>query len=416
MIQQVGTDTAITIIQRGLAYWEPRLADRRDQPLAALNQQRSLFFTAISHGLRHKVSQHQAARLVLATFDLVERYHYWEEWLPLVETAVASCNQAHLDLKISLLNRLGYYHKLFYRLDTAAGCHNEALQLVERLAVDRPDLRGETHFYLGELSITRGEWPQAEAHSRQALSLFQQQPQAATWQAAALTSLGTIYQQQKKSLAKAEVYLLEAANIWQEAKRPVRAARVYGTLASVNITRQTYESAHTYLQQAFALIRKADLPVDEINFWVTLGLLHYEQAEWEEAERAFLQIVQPRLAQWATAYQMALTYNNLGNVLRQTGQYAEAQRYLYQAIAAWDAGGPALRQSADKGNSVGSLGEVHFDQQEWEKAAAAFETALDILQQQPPGNAWVESLIATFRAKLAQAAAKLTHTEHPTEH
>lgn len=376
-------------IHNGLRYWQKQAGDLDDAAIAALDRDRLNLHQFLEEGLRLGATQQPTAALMVKLGQFIETRGYWEEWLPLLERAIAACTAAP-----ALYARLLYWQG--YLLAEKRGRHKEAVAILQTArqvaqSVEDQRLLAETLFFLAEVQRQRHQYDDAGRYAREALALFRQQPAGGSWVAATLNCLGNIARDQGEWDAAVQ-YLTESVALWRQDPRTLRLARVLSDLAIAFINQGAIEKAHSCLAKAYQLVVDSLHELDRINILNQIGVTYYQQKAWAEAADAFYQSNTPYLQNSPDLYMRATLANNLGNVLYEQQRWAVAEAHLRQAIPLWRAQNDDLHL----GNSLGSLGKVLAAQAKKEGADEHFAEAINLLAQFPD-NQWAKKLLAEFR-------------------
>jgi tetratricopeptide (TPR) repeat protein len=383
----------IQAIHNGLDYWQRLAGELDDAAVAALDRDRFNLHQLLEEGLRLEATQQPTAELMAGLGHFIETRGYWEEWLPLLERAIATCADSSDPVAPALQARLLYSQGYF--LAEKRGRYEEAvaaLQTARQVAqtVDNRRLVAETLFFLGEIQRQMHRYNAASRYAREALALFRQQPASGSWAAATLNCLGNIAENQGE-YDTAVQYLTESVALWRQDHRTVRLARVLRDLAIAYTGTGNIEQAHTCLAEAYRLVINSPNELDKIRFLVEIGVVYYRQKAWTEAAEAFRQANTPYLQNSPDLIMRAKLANNLGNVLYKQHRQAGAEAYLRQAIPLWR----TQNDDLELGNSLGSLGKVLVAQAKKEEAAECFAEAITLLAQFPQ-NQWANKLLAEF--------------------
>jgi tetratricopeptide (TPR) repeat protein len=379
----------IQLIHNGLRYWHNLAGNLDDEAIAALDNGRFNLHRLLEEGLRLETTQLPTAELMVKLGHFIETRGYWEEWLPLLERAVAAGAGAPA-LHARLLNGQGYL------LAEKRGRFEEAvavLQAARQVAQTADDRRllAETLFYSGEVQRQRHRYGDAGRYAREALAIFRQQPASGSWAAATLNCLGNIARDQGE-WDTAVQYLTESVALWRQDHRTLRLARVIKDLAIAYTSRGDLEQAHACLAEAYQLVVESSYQLDKIRILTQIGVTYYRQEAWVEAAEAFRQANTPYLQNSPDLFMRAMLANNLGNVLYEQQQWIGAEAHIRQAIPLWRTQNDDLHL----GNSLGSLGKVLAAQAKKEEADECFAEAITLLAQFPQ-NQWANKLLAEFR-------------------
>lgn len=379
----------ITLIHNGLRGWQKIAGSLDDEAIAALEERRLNLHHFLEEGLRLEATQQPTAALMVKLGHFIETRGYWEEWLPLLEQAIAACAGDP-----ALQARLLYWQG--YLLAEKRGRHEEAVavlqtaqQLAQRVADQR--LLAETLFFLGEVHCQIHQYDAASRYAHEALTLFRQQSESSSWVAATLNSLGNIARDQGE-WDTAVQYLNESVALWRQDPRTVRLARVLFNLARAYTGQDALEQAHTCLAEAYQLVVDSSHEIDKSRVLNETGVIYYRQKAWAEAAAAFQRANTPYLQNSPDLFMRAALANNLGNVFYEQQRWAIAEAHLHQAISLWQ----AQNNDESLGNSLGSLGKVLVAQAKKEEADECFAEAITLLAQFPQ-NQWANKMLAEFR-------------------
>jgi tetratricopeptide (TPR) repeat protein len=376
-------------IHNGLNYWQRLAGNLDDEAIAALDNGRFNLHQLLEEGLRLEATQLPTAELMARLGHFIETRGYWEEWLPLLERAIAACAAAPA-LQARLLYWQGYF------LAEKQGRYEEAVAVLQAArqaaqTVDDRRLLAETLFYLGEIQRQMHRYDAASRYAHEALAIFRQQPASGSWVAATLNCLGNIAENQGE-YDTAVQYLTESVALWRQDPRTVRLARVLLDLGIAYTNQGAIEKAHACLAEAYQLVVESPHQLDKIRILTQIGVTYYRQEAWTEAADAFRQANTPYLNNSPDLFLQAQLANNLGNVLYEQQRWAGAEAYLRQAISLW------RTQNIDLeiGNSLGSLGKVLAAQVNNQEADECFTKAITLLAQFST-NQWANKLLAEFR-------------------
>ncbi|MFO7540098.1 MAG: hypothetical protein R6X32_18820, partial [Chloroflexota bacterium] len=155
-------------IHNGLGYWRQQAGDLGDAAVAALDRDRFNLHQLLEEGLRLEATQLPTAELMVRLGHFIETRGYWEEWLPLLERAIAVCAAAPT-LQARLLNSQGYF------LAEKRGRYEEGvavLQAARQTAQTADDQRllAESLFYLGEIQRLMHRYDAASRYAHEALA------------------------------------------------------------------------------------------------------------------------------------------------------------------------------------------------------------------------------------------------------
>jgi len=195
-------------------------------------------------------------------------------------------------------------------------------------------------YKIGRLYIAKDLLPDALAHFESMLRDFPEN--ALTYE-----GLGRVYMA-SGDLEKAEKNLEEAARrspaLWES----------YNLLGMISDRKKEFEKAEGHYSRAIAL------KPEEAALFNNMGISFYLAGKYENAAGAFSEAI--RLSPRERTYNK--TYNNLGLALAGLGRYSDALENF--------------KKAAPEHIAYNKLGTIYFQEGKYEKAALAFEKALDL--------------------------------------
>lgn len=387
----------VASVQANLNYWQGRLqvsTPETTDKLASLEADWQNFVQALKFGFALESAAPLANQLVAQAFRFVERWGYWQEWLPVLERAIALCGKNALELRCQLLDQLGLLNRVVVRLEAAQQAHEQAAALAQALGA-RPQL-ARIWYHLALVHRARRELSLVEHYLAQAQAIFKEHGSAAQ-QAAVESGLGLLALE-RGDLATAETHYLRSLNLWRATARPSDLAELYLRLGQVSQQRQNPTEALTWYQQAQTIYESGYGNLEQkTELALGLGTLYFELKAWAKAEEVFRQADTPTLRRSLLIWQKASLANNLGNVLLEQGKLEDAEKYLHSALALY-------RQNPDDvllGNTLCTLGVVLTQLARPAEAKAAYDEALPLLARHPQ-HAFAQRLLAKYTAKRAE--------------
>jgi tetratricopeptide (TPR) repeat protein len=375
-------------IAANLTYWQEQMRRLTDADARVFLQDQANLLLAVEMGLALPETQPSTAILLLQLFPLIERCGYWERWLPLWETAVAIHPNHEPAQRSRLLTRLGQLRRLNGQLDLALRLHQEA----ETAAHQSGDPWSLAEAW-GNLTLdyhARRAYDNAETHGKQALALFATLPDSERWQATLWNTLGLVALE-VHDFALAETRLQHSLTLWQQLQQPTQLARVLKNLGVMWQQQQNFILAGRYYQEAQQHLAATDSELDKIQVQMNLGVLHFLQQQYPQAELAF-RLADSFLPRYQGNYSLrAMIAQNLGNVLVKQQRPAEAQVCLQQARILWQ----QLQDDLNLANTLGTLGEVLGMLGNVATAVVAYDEALTLLACYP-AHPWAKKLQREF--------------------
>lgn len=378
-------------VAANLAYWQEQMRSLTDADAHLFVQEQANLLLAVEIGLVLSETRPSTCTLLYQLFPLIERCGYWERWLPLWETAVAATEDAAP--RARLFNYLGQLRRLNGQIDLALRCHEEA----EAITQQNGDGRSLAEAW-GNLTLdyhARRAYNQAESYGQQALTLFDTLDHAEKWQATLLNTLGLVALEQQ-DFALAESRLRRSAAIWQQLQYPTQLARTLKNLGIVFQQQQNYMVASHCYEEALQHLAATDSELDRIQVQMNLGVLHFLQQQFTQAEIAF-RLTDSFLKQHNGPFPLrAIGAQNLGNVLVKQGRPAEARVCLQQAQLLWQ----QLQDNLNLANTLGALAETWGLLGDVATAVTTYDEALSLLAHYP-AHLWAQKLHREFTQERA---------------
>lgn len=395
-------------ILANLVYWQEQMSRLTDADAHLFLQEQANLLLAVEMGLALVETRPSANALLMQLFPLIERCAYWQRWLPLWETAVAAATkdvvatQSRMAQQARLLNYLGQLRRLNGQVDQAIQRHEEA-QTIAQQAGDNRSL-AEAWGNLALDNHARRAYDLAESYGQQALTLFATLDNAEKWQATLWNTLGLVALEQQ-NFAQAEIRLRQSAAIWQQLQHPTQLARILKNLGILFQQQQNYLLAGHCYQEALQHLAATDSDLDKIQVHINLGVLHFLQQQYTQAEVAF-RLADSFLRRHHGSYvTQAIVAQNLGNVLVKQQRPAEALVCLQQARVLWQ----QLQDRLNLANTLGTLGEALGLLSDVQTAVTTYDEALALLTHYPT-HPWAQKLQREF---LTERAALLAQSGQP---
>lgn len=389
-------------ILANLVYWQEQVSQLTDTDARLFLQEQANLLLAVEMGLALAETRPSANTLLMQLFPLIERCGYWQWWLPLWETAVAAAAQSQIGQCARLLNYLGQLRRLNGQVDQAIQRHEEA----QTIAQQAGDARSLAEAW-GNLTLdnhARRAYDRAESYGQQALTLFDTLDNAEKWEATLWNTLGLVALD-RQDFAQAEIRLRCSAAIWQQLQHPTQLARILKNLGILFQQQQNYLLAGYCYQEALQHLAATDSDLDRIQVQMNLGVLHFLQQQYTQAEIAF-RLTHSFFQRHQGSHSLrAMAAQNLGNVLVKQERPAEAQVYFQQASMLWQ----QLQDELNLANTLGSLGEAWVLLGDVPTAVTAYDEAL-ILLAHYPAHPWAQKLQREFTM---EREALLAHRGQP---
>ncbi|MCA9963121.1 MAG: tetratricopeptide repeat protein [Anaerolineales bacterium] len=388
----MASEQFIQIVQENIICWQQRLTQEGVEGVIAEGDN---LLQAAAMGLYVPQLWALTAVYILQAYPIAESLGTGEQWMPVLQTAVAAAPTTNDPLTIQLLNRLGRAYRLSQQPKKAVATHQQALRQTEPAAPAW--VVAEVHLNLAEDYQAQYDIATAEHHAQQAHQLIANSPEQYTKIKAATQNILGILYLQKGQLALAESHLLAALHLWPDQNNPVALARLTKNLALSLSLQGKHETSLFYYHNALDKIRAIGNAVDQAEIENNLGVLYLQIGESNRAEAIFNQALHKTLPATCRAPIRASITHNLGEVYLAQNRLFEAGLYIQQAILDWQQLGDQL----EMGNSIGVYGIILHRQGHYKEAIPKLETALSSLSQLP-NRGRVAELTQEFSQELAQ--------------
>lgn len=272
--------------------------------------------------------------------------------------------------------REGHYAALAGEDAAALYAHDEAADYFKRAIELLPlsERRIQIMRQLGDLWLLVGQWSQAEAIYRQAVTMAENLP-ARLLQAQCQASLGRLLEL-KGLYPEALAQLEQAGAIAAAAGDRHGLARYTGNLGRVYWRQGAYESAQTFCNQALTLSRELNDPAGIAAQLNSLGLIHWHQERFglalvcfEEAGRIYRSL--------NNKVGLAACLGNIGNIYKDQEQYDPALAYYQEALQI----DRELGNKMGMARHTGNMGIIYYNLAVYDEALRFFEQALVIDQE-----------------------------------
>lgn len=381
----------IQSIQAGLRYWQQKTREMGTDQVHWLDKRRQNLYQAVLFGLQTAETWEDTAAVLLQTFNFVEWGGYSYEWIPVLEQAMTFAPDEETYLAGRLRNSLGQLYRLAGRYDDALVQHEKALQQAQTSKDKELEMR--SYMALSETYLAQREIAQARRYGLLSLELAKSLPGLQFLEAYALKTMGGIANFMG-NWSEAVEYQQRSAHLWRGQNNVVYWARALNDIGVTYIRSGDFAAAQTAYEEAAQILQPTLNEVDKARVYLNLGVLHYQQKQWSEAEAAFLQINGTALRERQENHFLAQLHNNLGNVYLKMEQWEPALENLKIAAAAFR----KMNDKLELANSVGTMGAIYVAMQEKQQAILSYEEAITLLNQFPESH-WGQKLLATFTAE-----------------
>ena len=362
--------------QAAIAHWQWRTQEMDDDVIRQLDKERSNILNAVQLGLTLPQTWHSTASLTLQVFDMVQRRGYWQEWIPILEEAVAACTNKQLPLKLNLLSRLGQLQRFTQQLQAAIQTHLKAETLAQQLS----DSQALAIAYcdLSEDYLRTRDYIATEKYGYAALMELDTLNTGAYWKACVFNTLGEMARFQGDLVTSMEM-LSQSVLIRRQLGQSISLVRALNNLANTLQTAGKFNEALECYKEASELLAVTSYELDRATVQINLGSLYFHLEQWSNAEDALKHVDLAYLSQSNKTYYEAAATQNLGNVLLKQGRSNEAIPYLQRAVILWE----TVDEEIEQANSMGTLGEALAILGHITEATSFYQKAIAKLQKLP---------------------------------
>ncbi len=381
-------------LQATLNYWQKQTAVLNDDISRSLNPDFPNVVRVVEMGLTLPKTWQETAVLILQCFFWVEGTGRVPQWQPLLEKCLATMPAPKLWLQFRLLKQLGQFQRIQWDLATAVATFQQAGTIAHTL--QDAQASAEIHMNLCQTYQRQHRYDEAQAEGEKALNQFAKTEHRL--RATVHHALGQIATDQGQ-YAIAESHFQRALALFQSGATVTITdlTRTMNALAWTYQDQNKFEQAQQLYEKAGGLLAETDKEEDKIRTAINLGSLLYSLQTYDQAEAAFRQADKMLRTQPGLTELKAHTANNLGCVLRQQQAWDRAQRYHHESINLFRLLGNALPLA----NAIGNLGKTYMAQGVYPVALVHFAEAQQ-LAAQFPDNAWANSQLAEYSAKISQ--------------
>lgn len=390
----------IESIQAGLKYWQRKTQEIETNQAHWLDRRRRNLFQAVIFGIQTEETWEATVEVLLQSFNFVEWGGYWQEWIPIIEQALASAPEKTSSINGRLHNRLGQLYKLSKKHPVAIEQHEQALLLAEKL--NDKSLSIVAHASLCEVYLELNMIPKAKEYAQTGLSIALKTADTERLQAFLHKDLGAVAQY-SGDWEQAVRHQKQAIQLWRKQNNLVYLARSLIDLGISYTNSDNFLAAQQVYEEAGAILNKTINESDKALVYLNLGVLFYRQEKWTAARDAFLRINPTALRERNNQTILAKLHNNLGNVYLKLAQLELSIRHLTKAIKLCR----TLNDPLGLANSLGTLGEVLWANRQLPEAMACYQEALQLLAPLKKDGHWPEKLYLDFSAARQQIQKEL---------
>jgi tetratricopeptide (TPR) repeat protein len=383
-------------VEANVHYWLDQCQALTDKDLARMDAERGNLLRAIEYGMLDPGTAEPAVELIKQLLPLIERRGYWREWIPMLESAIASTPPAS-KRQLELRNQLGFVRRLNRDLEIALDLHLCVIAEAGRLELRR--IMAEGHFHAATAYFELHNYSEAQSHGEKALAGYRelQMTDEDRPMAAVLNLMGQVALAVGAAQDAADLFF-QASERWQQAgDQTYRARSLINLGRALTATGEPQQALDSYAG-ALALLEHTTSDFDKTAAHLNLGVIYYQQEDWEAAAHAFLKAGSPALQRSGNHYLQAFVQNNLGHVRLEQGRLTEAITHLEKSVHLWQQAGDELM----RGNSLGALAGALLNQGRRRRAIRLYKEAITLLERYPD-DVWGQEQLCSYREGLEAA-------------
>ncbi|MEM7118940.1 MAG: tetratricopeptide repeat protein [Chloroflexota bacterium] len=382
----------IRSVERNIDYWQRLILRPLSHALAALEKDWPNFYRALSVGLTIPATWSKTADLLTQTTPLIAERYFWQDYVVLLEAALARCPTDRPDQQGRLLDFLGIGYRQLGQYQTAVQCHltEEAIGQQQndarRLAYARLNL-SETYQQLQKYDI-------AKEKAQQALAYFQASDDHPHEIATLHFTIGNIHRNTGSYTQALDAYN-KALDIQ---KRLGHTRDIVSLLHNIGVAYSSlgeHKVAIVKLENAESLaISLNNIPL-QAKILHQLGASYFSLGQPEQALEQFQRVDIAGLKTVGAHEDIGWTYNNLGNVYLQKEAYAIAKDYFVQSNQAF----AVLGLKVEQANAIGGLAEIAETLQQFAEANRLYQKALSLISDANKSS-WAQKKEQEFQKAL----------------
>jgi tetratricopeptide (TPR) repeat protein len=366
------------ITEENLRYWEEEVRSAGSDLVPLWLEQRGKMLRAVQEGLRFAETQERAAAFLLGLWDIIESQGDWQRCEHFYENARRVLAPDAGELRLHILNRLGFIQMLQMKTNEALALHQESYEEAQK---GFSEVLGESALGMGSAYYYKREYKTAEQWIRQAIEAFSSGKKVRAF-AAALTMAGMIAQGQG-DYRKAEKNFKEAFSLRKNLHVDYDTLRAVNNLAHVLDAQGKDAEALAVLQEGETFLSENRDNLNETNFLLTRGTLYSHQGKHQEAEFTFQAINQTYLRKHGHLLELGMVLNNLGTVKQDQGQHDEAVSYFQDCFEIFQ----QINNELHLANSLGALAKSLVVLNRNQEAISLCDQAIQLLTKFSE-NAW----------------------------
>lgn len=359
-----------------LTYWQETVSNLDH------NQLSSQSLSNIVSACLFSFQKYKSNQLCMIRLSLIQQAHpmmesrgIWHDWKKVLSLSIRLDTEHDKLRRCNLLNKLATLNRLNKNLQDAFTQYQAAWSLATEL--NNEANLAYAAYGLGVTYLHKFDFQQAIRYCDHAIESFDQLNLPKEF--AVTLNLRGLIAFQREEFAMAEDYFKHSVNILK-AEESIdnllsglnNLARLYKQWGKEEKVIDTYQKIYSVLTIHSNSVREARVKLTEGAFFFDLGNI-------DKAQQVFRDINLKYLQQTKNHYLVALTHNNLGNVLLKQNRLRDAEEYLLKSISIWH----ILDDKQELANSLETLGDIHYANGNNLKANKTYRDALKILENLP---------------------------------
>ena len=357
-------------LHANITYWQEKTSNITDIDDSSIRADFLNLVRAVQLGSFHPATQLKTAELMCQVFFWVEQTGQWDIWLPLMNRLISKVEDKLICCR--LYKQQGQLYRSGQMPDEAIEALGKAAKYAKELENDL--LLAEAHMHLSATYLQKRDFAKAEKYAHNALKRLSNRTDVEKQISAIYFTLGRVAMM-KGDFAQSESHLRAAVDIGRGVQSQTQFARILNALAIVLHRQNNHELSELTYLEAIEYIDGTISVIDKIRLQLSLGSLYVDMKQFNNAEALFIDAAQTLRSIPGQFHLVAMTANNLGNVLLEKGEYLAAELQLRRSVELRR----MLKTQLPLANSYKSLGKTLAILGRFEEALAVIDEALSIL-------------------------------------
>lgn len=357
-------------VQANIAYWCKKAGTISDANDSSIRLDFSNLVRAVQLGTVHPSTRLETAELICQVFFWVEQTGQWDSWLPLMKRLIPKIEDETICCR--LYKQQGQLYRSKRKPDDAIVALYKSAKYAENIQNNL--MLAEAHLHLSATYLQKRDYATAERYAQCALQRLTTMEGVDKQLSAVFFTLGRVALMQG-NYVQSEVQLATAVDIGREEQPPTQFARILTALA-ISLHRQDkYEASEQAYLEAIQIIDGTVSLLDKIRLQLSLGSLYVDMKHLNKAEALFLEAEHTLQTAPGQFYWVAMTANNLGNVLLEKEEPVAAEFQLRRCVELRR----TLNVQLPLANSCKSWGKALYQLGRYPEAIAAINESMTIL-------------------------------------